>query len=118
MLPLCRLLPPRHLLIPFKYSNTNSGGWVEFQDFDLNFYSEDGTLTEDHELKKWSRALTQASRSRGNDPQPSTMMEQWLTAAGFVNIQSKKFQVPVGSWAKDKLMVGHSFHPSRQGMRS
>ena len=106
------------LLIPFKYSNTNSGGWVEFQDFDLNFYSEDGTLTEDHELKKWSRALTQASRSRGNDPQPSIMIEQWLAAAGFVNIQSKKFQVPVGSWAKDKLMVGHSFHPSRQGMRS
>jgi hypothetical protein len=86
-------------------SDIKPGGWIEVQDFDFELCSQDDTLTDEHELKKWSTNLLQASRQNGRDPQPTALMEQWLTSAGFVNVQRHEFVVPVGYWPKDKRMV-------------
>ncbi|KAK2063382.1 hypothetical protein LY76DRAFT_601874 [Colletotrichum caudatum] len=40
--------------------NLNPGGWVEFQDYDITPASDDGTLTEKHETRKWGEQLIAA----------------------------------------------------------
>ena len=39
------------------YQNTKPGGWVEFSDYASSYYSDDGTLSEDSEVKKWNTNL-------------------------------------------------------------
>lgn len=39
------------------YQNTEPGGWVEFSDYASSYYSDDGTLPDDSEMKKWNENL-------------------------------------------------------------
>ncbi|KAF7553974.1 hypothetical protein G7046_g6945 [Stylonectria norvegica] len=83
------------------YDNVSTGGWVEFQDYDLEWYSDDGTLTEEHETYKWVQAFLQACRKLGRDPCPGPKLEQWVQDAGFSNVVHRRFKFPLGPWAKD-----------------
>jgi hypothetical protein len=78
-----------------------SGGWAEFQDFDLQYYSEDGSLTEDHDTLKWLGQLLPACRKIGRDPCPGPSLEKWVKDAGFTEVVHQKFRFPIGPWPKD-----------------
>lgn len=80
------------------------GGWAEFQDFDLQYYSEDGSLTETSETLKWINMLLEAARKTGRDPCPGVGLEEWVRNAGFENVAHHKFRFPIGPWAKDGKM--------------
>ncbi|KAI8296449.1 Secondary metabolism regulator LAE1 [Colletotrichum sp. SAR 10_98] len=82
--------------------NLNPGGWVEFQDSDFNYYSDDGTLTEEHQFKQWSKDLVSALESVGRDSCPGPKLKDWVKDAGFQNISHTRLKVPVGPWPKDK----------------
>ncbi len=43
-------------------THTTPGGWVEFQDYDLTYYSEDGSFKPEQATWKWITILLQASR--------------------------------------------------------
>lgn len=77
------------------------GGWVEFQDYDISFVSEDGSLTEEHQTCKWGKLLIEACEQVGRDPCPGPKLEGWVNDAGFVNAVHQKFKMPIGPWAKD-----------------
>ncbi|EFQ25684.1 methyltransferase domain-containing protein [Colletotrichum graminicola] len=83
------------------YKNTNPGGWVEFQDYDLLYTSDDGSLTEEHQTLKWIRLILEACDKMGRDGRPGPKLEKWVREAGFVNIVHEKFIVPIGPWPKD-----------------
>ncbi|KAL1876834.1 hypothetical protein VTK73DRAFT_9136 [Phialemonium thermophilum] len=83
------------------YENLSPGGWAEFQDFDLQYYSEDGSLTKDHATYKWINTLLEAARKIGRDPCPGVQLEDRVREAGFKNITHQKFRFPIGPWAKD-----------------
>ncbi|KAF5501407.1 Secondary metabolism regulator LAE1 [Colletotrichum siamense] len=89
-------------LIRTIYDNLNPGGWVEFQDSDFNYYSDDGTLTEKHQFKQWSKSLVSALESIGRDPCPGPKLKGWVKDAGFQEISHKRLKVPVGPWPKDQ----------------
>ena len=38
---------------PKFYEQAKAGGWVENQEFDLNFSSDDGTIPADNKAKEW-----------------------------------------------------------------
>ncbi|KAF3807765.1 N-methyltransferase tcpN [Colletotrichum gloeosporioides] len=84
------------------YDNLNPGGWVEFQDSDFNYYSDDATLTEEHQFKQWSKDLVSALQSVGRDPCPGPKLKDWVKDAGFQNISHSRLKVPVGPWPKDR----------------
>ncbi|KAK2050679.1 S-adenosyl-L-methionine-dependent methyltransferase, partial [Colletotrichum somersetense] len=69
------------------FRNTNPGGWVEFQDYDLQWKSDDGTLKDEHFTSQC--------------PQPGSKLEVWVKGAGFVNINHQRFKIPIGDWPKD-----------------
>ncbi|KAI4263346.1 MAG: hypothetical protein L6R42_001503 [Xanthoria sp. 1 TBL-2021] len=97
---------------------TKPGGYSEFQDYDIVFYSEDGTLTDDRELssdtmqttsngmtvpiQKWITTFLQAARDFGRDPCPGPRLGGLMRDAGFQNVQEHKYKVPIGPWPKDK----------------
>jgi hypothetical protein len=86
-------------------SFTKPGGWVEFQDFDTNGYSDDGSLTEDHEFRKWTRQLSDTFRNLGREPSPGPNLKTWVEDAGFVNITHRRLKTPIGLWPRDPRLV-------------
>ncbi|KAF6811293.1 methyltransferase domain-containing protein [Colletotrichum plurivorum] len=83
------------------YDNVEDGGWVEFQDYDLLYVSDDGSLTEEHETMKWDRGFIKACEQIGRDPCPGPKLEGWVKDAGFVNVVHQRFKLPIGPWPKD-----------------
>ncbi|KZL74080.1 UMTA methyltransferase family protein [Colletotrichum tofieldiae] len=85
------------------YNNLNPGGWAEFQDMDIELYSDDGTLTESHATRDWSKTFVNTLRSIGLDPAPGPQLEGWVRGhGGFDKVAHQKFKAPVGPWPKDK----------------
>ncbi|KAI9783245.1 MAG: hypothetical protein M1839_004085 [Geoglossum umbratile] len=88
-------------LIKQAFNFTRPGGWVEFREADPTPYSDDGSLTEDHELRKWGHQFTDAFRSWGRDPSPGPSLQSWIEGAGFVNITQHCLKVPIGLWPRE-----------------
>lgn len=82
-------------------SNTKPGGWVEIQDFDLMYYSQDNSLPEDSYILRWLTTLFSGSDQFGRDPRPGPKLKGWMEDAGFQNMGSRKVKIPVGPWPKD-----------------
>ncbi|OCK85384.1 S-adenosyl-L-methionine-dependent methyltransferase [Lepidopterella palustris CBS 459.81] len=83
------------------YDNLKPGGWAEFQDFDLRYYSEDGTYTPEHETSRWLNILLDLSAKNGREPNPGPLLEGWMKDAGFTNVVHRKIKLPIGPWPKD-----------------
>ncbi|KEZ43231.1 hypothetical protein SAPIO_CDS4914 [Scedosporium apiospermum] len=86
------------------YENLEPGGWCEFQDFDLQYYSEDDSLKPEDPLLTWISTLLEAARKLGRDPNPGSKLEGWVKDAGFKNVVHKRYRIPIGPWAKDPLL--------------
>ncbi|KAE9576802.1 hypothetical protein CGMCC3_g7306 [Colletotrichum fructicola] len=69
-------------LVKNTFKNTHPGGWVEFQDWDLLFKSDDGSITDDHYSMKMIKMFMEGSR---------------------------KIKCPLGMWPKDPYLrdLGH-----------
>ncbi|KAL6410877.1 methyltransferase type 11 [Ilyonectria robusta] len=101
------------------FENLEPGGWAEFQDFDLQYYSEDGSLADDDPLLVWISTLLDAARSLKRDPNPGSKLEGWVKDAGFENIVHKRYRVPIGPWPKDptlKQIGAHNYMQINGGL--
>ncbi|KAI4272083.1 MAG: hypothetical protein L6R35_006495, partial [Caloplaca aegaea] len=81
---------------------TKPGGYAEFQDYDLEYYAEDGTLGQDLPISRWITTLLQASRDFKRDPCPGPKLEGWMRDAGFADVHATRYKIPIGPWPKDK----------------
>ena len=97
-------------LVRQAYQNTAPGGFVELQDFDLEYYSEDGSLKKDMPISEWITELLDASRNFQRDPCPGTKLEGWVKDAGFENLTVQRYKLPIGPWAKDPHLVMFPSH--------
>jgi hypothetical protein len=82
------------------------GGWVEFQDVDALFYSDDSSLTDEHDLRKWCVQIIDTFSIVGREPNPGPFLRKWIEDAGFVNISHKTLKMPIGIWPKEPRFVG------------
>ncbi|KAJ0159576.1 hypothetical protein CTA2_9451 [Colletotrichum tanaceti] len=83
------------------FDNLNPGGWAEIVDMSGEYYSDDGTLTEEHATRKWNKTLVDAIVTMGRESRPGPKLEGWVRDAGFENMFHKMLKVPIGPWAKD-----------------
>lgn len=95
---------PRLVAQAFKF--TKPGGWVEFQDFELRFYSTDGTFVPGNPADEWSKEVALAITAFGREAEPGPKLEQWIRDAGFENVNHKLLEIPVGPWPKSRRLVG------------
>ncbi|KAI9823873.1 MAG: hypothetical protein M1832_002190 [Thelocarpon impressellum] len=94
------------LLMKRCFEHTAPGGWVEFQDYDLSYYSEDGSLKADAAIMQWISLCSKAGSERGRDGSPGPKLEGWVRDAGFTEIHHEKLKLPVGKWPKDEKAAG------------
>lgn len=90
------------------YDAVKPGHYVEFQDFDVEYYSEDGSLKTEHSVQYWITTLLKAANDFGRTPCPGPKLEGWMKDAGFEDVQHEKYRLPIGPWPKDKHLVGPS----------
>ena len=95
-------------LVKQAYDHTSSGGWVEFEDWDLNLYSTDGTLTPEHAFKRLHTLFIEACEVMGRVASPGQHLKRWFEEAGFVNITHLVVKLPFGTWPRDRALVSQT----------
>ncbi|KAF2146102.1 uncharacterized protein K452DRAFT_324137 [Aplosporella prunicola CBS 121167] len=86
------------------FDSLKPGGWIEMQEYAIEYASDDGTLEKAKNLTKWIDQLNEASASFGKDMNMAKKHKGLMEKAGFVNVREQVFKVPVGPWAKDKAL--------------
>lgn len=84
--------------------NVAPGGWVEFQDFDLQYYSDDDTIPADASTLAWDKLIIEASERAGMEPSPGPKLEKYFQAAGFRHVTKRQFKIPIGSWPENPAL--------------
>jgi hypothetical protein len=84
------------------YDNLKPGGWFEMQDLSFPVCNDDGTLTTDHPIYKWSAFMLEASKRIHQDLDNPPKYPQWMKEAGFINVRYEPFKWPSNPWPRDK----------------
>lgn len=88
------------------YSNLKPGGWVEFQDYDMRNFTEDNSIGPGNKVAELMSLLIEGGEKMGRTANPGIHLHEWVELAGFENVHEVVFKIPLGSWPKDKRMVG------------
>src|SRR5437763_1038564 len=67
-------------------SHLEPDGWVEMQEIMFPVSCDDGTLTKDHALSKWSDLMVEASHKIGRFMDCGSFYKQQMKDAGFENV--------------------------------
>jgi ubiquinone/menaquinone biosynthesis C-methylase UbiE len=64
--------------------------------------SDDGSLTEDNPLLRWSKLMKEAMIASGRVAPSEELLRGRLEEAGYVDVQSFTLKLPFGPWARDR----------------
>ncbi|OGE53513.1 hypothetical protein PENARI_c007G04567 [Penicillium arizonense] len=96
------------------------GGWVQMVEIYFNVQSDNGSLTDDHALRRWSTHYLRALEDR-KDLRIGSKLRTLMTEAGFVEVDTKMIPLPLSAWSNDARMrnIGRSNHENiKQLLRS
>lgn len=83
-------------------SNLEPGGYLELQDFNWPYESDDGTLLESHALQRWCRLLQEAAEKLGRPLIDPSKYAGKLMQLGFEDVHQRIDKWPVNPWPKDR----------------
>ncbi|KAL4780292.1 S-adenosyl-L-methionine-dependent methyltransferase [Aspergillus varians] len=86
------------------YDQLKPGGWIEFQEFNLVNYAEDGSLKEGNNLNRFYELLREACDKIHRPVTIGRELKRIVEETGFVNVQQQVFQLPLGTWPREKRM--------------
>ncbi|KAK0633849.1 S-adenosyl-L-methionine-dependent methyltransferase [Immersiella caudata] len=101
---MCACIADWPKLVGSIHAGLRPGGWAEFQDFDLEYYSDDGSLREKHDVMAWDRLFLGAANETGREVSPGPRLEAWVKEAGFQGVVSRRFKFPIGPWPRDPVL--------------
>ncbi|KAL4787886.1 S-adenosyl-L-methionine-dependent methyltransferase [Aspergillus varians] len=82
------------------YNHLKPGGWIEFQEFEANIRSDDGTHVKAPLILDLSKRLDEASQKFGKRLGVASSLGGWLETAGYTNVTEDIYKCPVGTWPK------------------
>lgn len=87
------------------FASLEPGGWVENQEFEVKFGCDDGTLPEDSACVRWAELWNEGIEKFGLTGRcyPEQMKQQ-MEDAGFINVTTSFYRMPIGTWPKDKRL--------------
>ncbi|KAK5046726.1 hypothetical protein LTR84_007487 [Exophiala bonariae] len=91
-------------LVEQAFQHTKPGGWVEFQDFEMRWYTNSGVFKPGSPLDQWCTEIIEGVKSIGMEPEPGPKLEGWVRDAGFTKIKHQLFAIPTGTWPKYKKL--------------
>ncbi|KAK4451159.1 S-adenosyl-L-methionine-dependent methyltransferase [Podospora aff. communis PSN243] len=103
---MCACIADWPKLVGSIHAGLRPGAWAEFQDFDLEYYSDDGSLWEEHDVMVWDRLFLGAANKTGREVSPGPRLEGWVRDAGFQGVVHKRFKFPIGPWPRDPIENG------------
>ncbi|KAL3420073.1 methyltransferase [Phlyctema vagabunda] len=77
------------------------GGWLEMQEFDVWFRSEEGELPADSAIAEWQKHLDTASLMFGKRLNVANEFERKMIDVGFEDVRDDVIKVPIGAWPRD-----------------
>ncbi|KAF7543018.1 hypothetical protein G7046_g10072 [Stylonectria norvegica] len=89
------------------YRTCAPGGWIQSCEADIQFHSDDGTADDEPSLKTWAQLYEDSGKALGKPfyIQRDNIQEKGLEAAGFVDIRSFDYKLPVGGWPRDPKLA-------------
>lgn len=84
--------------------NLKPGGWLEVADATVGVFCDDETIERAPNLLEWRDRLIEASYKFGKPMGVAKHYKDWLTEAGFTNVQEDIYKVPYSPWPKDPKM--------------
>lgn len=77
------------------------GGWIEQVEVNIQVFSDDGTVDEDHILGGWAKPFFEASDLLGKSIRTIDQTKERIEGAGFTNVVQRNYKVPIGAWSSD-----------------
>jgi trans-aconitate methyltransferase len=74
------------------YENLKPGGWLEMQEYQSTLYSDDDTLLEAPNAKRWTALCTEAAEKAGFRP-VAEVQQQKMIDAGFTDVHEDVHKV-------------------------
>ncbi|KAJ5133141.1 hypothetical protein N7526_004506 [Penicillium atrosanguineum] len=74
------------------------GGWVQMIEIYFNAQSDNGSLTDDHALRRWSTQYMRALEDR-KDLRVASKLRNHFLNSGLVEVDSKMIQLPLSAWS-------------------
>lgn len=79
-------------------SVTKRGGWVQMTEIYFNVQSDNGSITDQHALREWSRRYLRALEDLKN-PRIGPRLGSMMTAAGLQEVDTRMIQLPLSAWS-------------------
>ncbi|KAH6702531.1 hypothetical protein VD0002_g7035 [Verticillium dahliae] len=71
------------------FQTLRRGGWCQMVEIYFNAQSDNGTLTDDHGLRRWSKTYMESVQPH-KDPRAPLKMANWMREAGFIVSQEPR----------------------------
>ncbi|KAI4598416.1 hypothetical protein KJ359_002826 [Pestalotiopsis sp. 9143b] len=91
------------LVMEHAFKNLNSGGWIEYQDFDFDLKQANLHYKGDA-MMRFSQTGIRGSMMKGRNILIPRQYKQMLLETGFVDVHEERIQLPVGNWMDDPRM--------------
>ncbi|KAL0937163.1 methyltransferase domain-containing protein [Colletotrichum truncatum] len=104
------------------YKSLEPGGYFEIHDSEYPIKCDDGTLTDDMPLSRWTRMIRDACDKVGRSLSITHEFPQMMRDAGFEDVSVTKIMFPVSPWPDDPKLkemgqwVQASLLPGLEGM--
>ncbi|VTO82049.1 unnamed protein product [Fusarium graminearum] len=96
------------------YTHVRPGGWVESLEIDIETRSENPEVQSDknHVFRKWYQLFFECGRKTGRTFEIARdgRQEQYMRKAGFTDLVSKSWKVPIGGWPQDNKLKQVGFY--------
>lgn len=95
-----------HTLFRRAFYCARPGGYVESMCTGSGFYSNDGSVKKGSALDQWSYIFDEGSKKVGRTFRviDDDLQRKGMEEAGFVDVTVRDFEIPFGTWPKDKRL--------------
>lgn len=80
------------------------GGWFELQEIHHFPYCHDGSMPPQHPVTQYWGYIIAGLKELGVDFNATLQLESMMRAAGFSNVSTRIFHVPIGEWPRNKVL--------------
>lgn len=87
-------------------SVTKRGGWVQMVEIYFNVQSDNGSITEQHALREWSRRYMRSLEDL-KDLRVASRLASLMTEAGLQEVDMRMIQLPLSAWSRGKILAKH-----------
>lgn len=80
------------------------GGWFELQEIHHLPHCHDGSMPPNHPVTEYWSLIIEALANLGVNFNATLLLADMMRDAGFVNVTTRIFHVPIGLWPKNKVL--------------